>query len=306
MEYLWDDQKEFNSIFIDYENLTQKDKINLIKENALLLVDEIMEMVNETNWKAHRKNKEHFIESNLKEEWIDIFKYWLSMGLIWGFDPYDFLLEYDRKSAVVKQRYKQEKQLEFEANRIVGVDIDGVLAAYPEHFLDFVNRKMNTNYKVEELSSYNIYEALDLPNEVTKELKDEFRQSGEKRYIPVLDEAKWFLKTLKKNNYQIVLLSARPYKKYRRIFADTKEWLEKNGLVYDAILWDEDKCSRLIKEFGENSVEFFVEDNLSNANSVANTAKVYLLNKSYNQGETKKNIVRIDKLSDIEEIEKCL
>ncbi|HKL23422.1 MAG TPA: dUTP diphosphatase [Candidatus Nanoarchaeia archaeon] len=303
LEHIWNDQKRFNSNFIKYKELTQEQRVKFTKEYSLLLIDEIMELIGETNWKSHRKNKEHFVESNLKEEWIDIFKYWLSIGLIWGFNPYDFIEEYQRKSSVVEQRYKQEKQLEFKANKVVGVDIDGVLAAYPEHFLDFVNRKMGTDYSVESLTNYDIYEALDLPENVTKELKDKFRQSGEKRFIPITEGAREFLKKLRKNGYQIVLLSARPYKKYRRIFADTKEWLEKNNLVHDAILWDEDKCARLIREFGTDKVKFFVEDNLENANDVADVSKVYLLDKSYNKGKIKENVVRIDDLEQIIKME---
>lgn len=264
-----------------------------------MLMDEVYEMLRETSWKNHRKDKPYMIESNMKEEWIDIFKYWLSIGLVWDFDPKDLIEEYFRKSEVVEQRYKQEKQLDFESGKIAGIDIDGVLAKYPEHFLDFINREVGTDLKVEDLDDYNIYEALDMPKELTKKLKDKFRQTGEKRFIPVFDKAKDFLKTIKENGYHIVLLSARPYKKYKRIFADTKEWLEKNELVHDAILWDEDKCNRLIREFGDDSVKFFVEDNLENANDVSETTKVYLIDRSYNQGEINKNVIRVDSYEQI-------
>jgi len=262
-------------------------------------MDEMYEMLRETSWKNHRKDKPFMIESNLKEEWIDVFKYWLSIGLVWGFNPKDLIDEYFRKSDVVEQRYKQEKQLDFESAKIAGIDIDGVIAKYPEHFLDFINRKVGADLKVEDLDEYNIYEALDLPKELTKKLKDEFRQSGEKRFIPPMEGAKSFLEKLKRNGYHIVLLSARPYKKYKRIFADTKEWLEKNELVHDAILWDENKCNRLIREFGKNSVQFFVEDNLENANDIATTSKVYLIDRSYNGGKTHENVTRVNGLDEV-------
>ena len=300
---IWKDQKEFNENFVNYENLDDKEKVKHTKEYALLMIDELMELIRETNWKDHRKDKPNMVRSNLREEIIDVFKYWLSIGLIWDITIEELFEEYERKSAVVEQRYKQEKQLDFESSKIAGVDIDGVLAAYPEHFIDFINRKVGTDLKAKDLKNYNIYEALDLPEKLLKDLKDEFRQTGEKRHIPVLDGAKEFLHDLKNSDFKIVLLSARPYKKYRRIFADTKEWLEKNELVHDAILWDEDKCNRLIREFGHENVQFFVEDNLENANSVSKTAKVYLLNKTYNQGETTENVIRVDSLSEIKELE---
>lgn len=303
LQNMWSNQKSFNQNFVDYESLTDKKKVEHTKEYALLMVDEMMELVRETNWKNHRKDKLNLIQSNMKEEWIDVFKYWLSIGLIWGFSPEDMIEEYQRKSAVVEQRYKQEKQLDFDSAKIVGVDIDGVLAAYPDHFIDFINKRAGTNYKTEELTQYNLYQAFDLPEDYMRKLKDEFRQTGEKRNIPVIDGAREFLQNLKAQGYHVVLLSARPYKKYRRIFADTQEWLNKNGLVHDAILWDEDKCNRLIREFGEGNVKFFVEDHIKNANDVAKLTKVYLLNKKYNQGDTVEGVVRVDNLNQIIQME---
>ena len=303
MKDIWKDQKRFNSNFLDFENMEQDDKVEQTKEYILHLHSEADELLREMAWKNHRKTDKNIIKSNMKEELIDIFKYWLSIVTLWDFSMDEMIEEYWRKSKVVEQRYKQEKALDFESSNIIGVDIDGVLAAYPEHFLNFINKEIGTDYKVEDVTEYNIYEALDLPHNTTKKLKGKFRETGEKRFIPILNGAKEFLDLFSEMGYKIVLLSARPYKKYKRIFADTQEWLDKNNLAHDAILWDEDKCNRLVREFGSNSVEFFVEDNLSNANSVAKECKVYLINKPYNTGETHKNVVRVDSLYDIMEIE---
>lgn len=263
-----------------------------------------MEFIRETNWKNHRKQDINIIKSNMKEEWVDIFKYWLSIGVLWGFKPENFIDEYYRKSEVVRQRYKQEKMLNFNGNKIAGIDIDGVLADYPERFISYVNEKIGTSFKVEDLKEYNLYEAItDVPTDVMLDLKDEFRKSGELKNMKVMDGAKNFLYKLKDNNYHIVLLSARPYKEYKRIFADTQEWLDKNNLLYDAILWDEDKCNRLIREFGNEKIEFFVEDHIENANDVAKTAKCYLVNRPYNRGSVKRNVKRVCKLSEILQME---
>ena len=300
LEEIWEDQKKFNSNFVEYEGLTDKEKVKYLKEYGLLMIDEIMELIRETNWKGHRKDKVHTIDSNIKEEWIDVFKYWLCIGNLMGYSPEDFIEEYKRKSSVVEQRYKQERQLDFKSNKIVGVDIDGVLADYPECFIDFINDKVGTDFKAKELNQYNLYEAItDIPTEVMKELKHEFRKSGKLKKVGILPGAKEFLQRLKDKDYRIILLSARPYKKYRRIFADTKEWLKENDLAHDAILWGEDKLNRMIREFGEKSVKFFVEDNLKNANSISKSTKVYLLNKSYNQGVLSENVVRVKNLKEV-------
>ncbi len=297
---IWKDQKEFNKNFIDIEKMSKKEKVQQTKEYVLHLNSECDELLREMAWKVHRKQNTEIIESNLLEEVIDIFKYWLSIMQLWGFKPEDFVDEYYRKSSVVEQRYKQELQLDFESDRIVGVDIDGVLADYPYHFVNFINEKIGTNYKPEDITTYDLYYGcLGLPVQIVKNLKDEFRQSGQNRYIPLIKGAKDFLKELQEDGYRIVLLSARPYKKYKRIFADTQEWLKKNKLVHDAILWDEDKCERLIREYGKDNVKFFIEDHLGNANSIAKISKVYLINKPYNQGKTHKNVLRVDDLQEV-------
>jgi len=301
---IFKDQLDFNrKVIDDMEGLEKKEKVSQTKEYILHLHSECDELLREMAWKSHRKEDGYIIRSNMKEELIDVFKYWLSIVVLWGFEPEEIVEEYWRKSKVVEQRFKQEKRLNFDGRKVVGVDIDGVLAAYPEHFLDFINREVGTDLKVEDLTEYNVYEALELPYDMTKRLKAKFRETGEKRHIPVLDGAKEFLESLKNNDYKIVLLSARPYKKYKRIFADTQEWLEKNELIHDAILWDEDKCNRLIREFGHDNVEFFVEDNRNNALDISKTADVYLINRPYNQGETTGNIVRVDSLNEILELE---
>ncbi len=297
---IWEDQKDFNSNFIDFDNLTDQEKIEKTKEYTLLMIDEAMEMMRETSWKAHRKDTSEFLMGNFKEEYIDVFKYFVSIGLIWDISPEDVLNEYKRKSEVVEQRYKQEKQINLDG-KIAGIDIDGVLADYPHYFLRYVRKNAKTDLKVEDLNDYNLYQELGLPIELTKQLKHDFRQSGQLANVPLIPGAKKMLDSLHKNGYNIVLLSARPYKQYKRIFADTKEWLDKNNLYHDAIIWGEDKCSKLIREFGRDSVEFFIEDNLGNANDIARISKVYLYNMSYNQGETKGNVIRIDDLTEIEE-----
>lgn len=252
----------------------------------------------------HRGGTEQaIIRSNMLEEWIDIFKFWLCTGLVWGFTPEDFIQEFERKSAVVEQRFKQERQLDLLApdTKIAGVDIDGVLADYPRSYIEFINSELGTNYDTSGVADYDIGKALGLPVELAMELKDKYRQTGQKRYIPVCEGAKQFLEWLKQQGYTIVLLTSRPYKKYKRIFADTQEWLAKNGLVYDVIIWDETKHERLLKEFGVDRVEFFVDDVAKYCNDIAEIGvRTFLVNRAYNQGSaTHPYVDRVDKLSEV-------
>jgi len=285
---IWEDQRAFNDKLVDLENVAN-DKEKFQKWNNfyhLALMREVGEVLDTVNWKIHRSEKKDLIRSNTKEELVDCLKYWMSLTQLHGFSYEDIYEEYFRKSAVVVQRYKQELMdvIKDTDDKIVGVDIDGVLADYPRSFLEYINQELNTDFDSDNIVKYNIYEQFGISTELGMKLKDRYRQSGQKRFIPVVDGAKEMLADLREQGYKIVLLTARPYQKYNRIFSDTMEWLEKNDLVYDAIIFDEDKEERLLKEFGNNRVDFFIEDVASNANAISTLgAKCLLVDKPYNQ-----------------------
>ena len=296
---MWNRQKEFNKNFVDYKNLSIGDKQKFTKDYVLYMHSELSEMLREINYKCHRNEKD-IIESNVKEEWIDIFKYWLSIGLLWDWNPETFIGEFERKSEVVEQRYIQEKQLDLvNKDRCIAVDIDGVLANYPISFQNFIMKKENVWV---DLKGYDLYEqyAGVLGRERMIELKHEYRDSGEKRNIPVCDGAKEFLDHFYDEAYTIILLTSRPYKKYSRIFADTIEWLKKNDLKYHAIIWDEEKNYEAIKQFPK--IEFMVEDHPRFAINIAKLGyRVYLVDRPYNQGveNTHEKIDRVKSVKDI-------
>jgi 5'(3')-deoxyribonucleotidase len=68
----------------------------------------------------------------------------------------------------------------------IGVDIDEILAPFNNNFIDFLNKKINTNYKVENFSSYNIEEETGHTKEEIHELLDEFSISlNAKEMMPI-------------------------------------------------------------------------------------------------------------------------
>jgi uncharacterized HAD superfamily protein len=297
LKQIWHDQKLFNKNFVKYDEVTDEERQKITKEYCLQLQGEIHELLREINFKTHRGNRK-VIYSNLKEEWIDIFKYWLSIGILWDWEPEHFNSEYFRKSAVCEQRYKQELELNLlEDINCIAVDIDGVLGDYPIAFQNFI--KEQTGVWID-ITTYDLYEeyAKVLSWDKMIALKHEYRDTGQKRYIPICDGAKDFLDRQKQAGKTIILLTSRPYKQYSRIFADTMEWLKDGELQYDAIIWDEDKNYSVIKDFP--NIDYMVEDNPKFAINIANLGyKVYLVDKIYNQNCQHENITRIKSLKEI-------
>lgn len=104
---IWNKQKEFNSNFFDFNVKDIELQQKLTKNFALHIEDEVHELLQEINWKMDEYKLKEVDRDRLLEEWIDIFKYWLGMGSVWGFGIEDFLNEFWRKSKIVDQRYKK-------------------------------------------------------------------------------------------------------------------------------------------------------------------------------------------------------
>lgn len=305
LEDIWQDQYEFNRLILPSppEEMAPEQRQYWHEKYTLLLNKELMEVLDETEFKPHRKVTGKMVRSNMIEELVDVFKYWMCLCQVHGVSAEEIMNEYHRKSNVVKQRYFQEKVLKYDG-KIVGVDIDGVLADYPRSFVEFINKETGSKYHWRDIKDYNISDQLIKmglhPLDAVR-LKHLYRDSGQKRFIPVVEGARQFLEELKYMGYIVVLLTSRPVNEYKRIFADTQYWLAENKLHYDAILFDEAKGERLVKEFGKDKVEFFVDDVAGFANGISEAGfRCYLINKPYNEDvPVHTKVIRTDDLHEV-------
>lgn len=306
-ENLWDIQLAFNDKFFQKKlgkktnELTLEEKVSWTKNHLLSIVKETMEVLDEIpNWKEHRNESSEFILSNLLEEIIDVNKFAVGLAQLWGMDAQGFYNEYMRKSIVVDQRWSQEQELNLinKDAKIVGIDIDGVLGEYEEWFLNFARIEYGMKYWYDSIKEMkdeigsNAYEAV----------KHAYRQSGVKAHMPVRKGAIELTHKLKEAGYQIVILTARPYKTYSRIYSDTLTFLKDNDIKFDAIIWDEVKHLKIIKEFPK--LKFMIEDTPKIANEVASEGYTVFMPLGPNNVDSKKedlhpNIIRIDNLDQI-------
>ncbi|MFZ5932530.1 MAG: hypothetical protein ACOYT7_00370 [Patescibacteria group bacterium] len=104
---LWNKQKDFNSNFFDFNIKDIELQQKLTKDFVLHVEDEAHELLSEINWKMAQYRIKDVDRAKLLEEWIDIFKYWLGIGNVWGFTLEDFFNEFWRKSKIVDERYKK-------------------------------------------------------------------------------------------------------------------------------------------------------------------------------------------------------
>jgi len=271
---IFDKQKQFTEKFFEKKHKLKlsdisndkKLQIKWNKEYILSLIVESTEVLAELSWKMHTKKDSETINDNILEECIDVMKYLLGLVIINGFSVDDLYTKFIEKTEVVYAKFKQEELVDKikknKDSKIVFVDIDGVLADYPNEFIKFVNKKLNKKY----ITMPELKRSLD--KLIFYKVKSEYRLSGIKKEMKVLNRAKDMLKKLKEKKYFVVLLTARPYKEYFRIYSDTLEWLKSNELYFDAILWDQEKEKYIIQNFNSDSVKFCIDDDIDNINKL--------------------------------------
>jgi uncharacterized HAD superfamily protein len=301
---MWAIQLGFNNKFFNKKldkntsELSMEEKISWTKNQLLSIVKEAMEVLDEIpNWKEHRNTDDEFVPTNLYEEIIDVNKFALGLAQIWDMDSEQFYNEFKRKSLVVDQRWSQEQELcTIDKNqKVVGIDIDGVLGMYHEWFTEYCKQVWAIA-----ADTFDEVKTVVGPEIFTK-IKAAYRQSGWKATMPAKPGASELTKKLKAAGYQIIILTARPYKKYTRIYPDTLEFLETNDIMFDAIIWDEKKHLKIIKKFP--NMDFMIEDTPSIALEVAKAGyPVYIptgpANKDFDEN-AHPNLYRISGLEDL-------
>lgn len=285
LDYIWDRQRSFNKHFQNLGSLSEEEKIRLTKDFILYAKGELIELVENLNWKEHRRTGEELKRSNIKIELVDIFKYWNGLALIWDLEPAEFVEAWTRKTEVVEQRYRQEFDLVWDPkkySKCTVFDIDDTLADYWREFVLFIKARAGKKLRDPKPGeSVTDWAGRLLGYDLALKLKHEWREGGMYDYLPIIPGAADFVNKVYDANHYIIIMSARPYDQYERIMSDTIRWLKRNAIPYHTIVWGENKAEKIIKDFPY--VDYVFEDDLVNAQRIAEKGKkVYLRRTPYN------------------------
>lgn len=299
---IWENQKEFNRQFfsdlsLDINSLTIEEKVHWAKEFYFHINKELTDLVNcLPHWKMHYKYDVHandYIKSNLKEEYIDCLKYFMGLGQVLGISYDDITDIYRAKTEVVEQKYKQAKIFEqLRDTEIIIFDIDGVINNYPDCYLDWVAEKTGIRYD----GMDDIKSKLTISEYET--IKEEYRVSGGNRNQPFNSQTIDTMQKLVEMGETIVLYTARPVSRYKRIYSDTLHWLKKNKVPFEAIFWSDLKKEDIYK-LGLK-IKFIVEDDMENAKFFNHEGyKVFLMDWDHNQSYNHDLTTRIENATQI-------
>lgn len=130
---------------------------------------------------------------------------------------------------------------------VVALDIDGTLGDYHAHFIKFAECWLghglpgHTTYDGRD--KFWAHLGLELP--LYREIKLAYRQGGAKRTMPPYEGAAQLSRSLKAVGAEIWICTTRPHLRLDNIDPDTREWLRRNGIEYDHMVYGDDKYQQL-------------------------------------------------------------
>jgi len=143
---------------------------------------------------------------------------------------------------------------------IVAIDIDGTLGDYHRHFLNFAEGYLDMKLPRDWDGVGDWEEHLGLTKEKYREVKLAYRQGGLKRTMPSFFGVESFTHTLKEHGAEIWITTTRPWLRLDNIDPDTREWIRRNRIAYDHMIYGKDKYSQLASLVSPERVVAVVDD----------------------------------------------
>jgi hypothetical protein len=123
---------------------------------------------------------------------------------------------------------------------IVALDIDGTLGDYHRHFLTFAQNWLGQKMPAPDQINPGqpLWRFMGVDKGTYKECKLAYRQGGLKRWMPAYPYADELTAAIRAIGAEVWICTTRPYLRLDNIDPDTREWLRRNHIVWDAVLFD--------------------------------------------------------------------
>lgn len=185
---------------------------------------------------------------------------------------------------------------------VVAIDIDGTLGDYHTNFLTFADMYFTSSCGswVEMASRMDnpglpLWEWMGIPQRDYRDAKLAYRQGGWKRWMPVYEGAARMTEVIRSElGAEVWLCTTRPFLRLDNVDPDTREWLRRNNIQYDALIFDpmheEDgtKYDELARQVGDRvaSIVDDLPEMIWNARSAFVNLSPILRDQPYNRNFT--------------------
>lgn len=123
---------------------------------------------------------------------------------------------------------------------VVALDIDGTLGDYHRNFIEFARRYFNDTESdwMRPNPGLPLWEHMGIPLRDYRDAKLAYRQGGWKRWMRAYPMARQLTCEIRNAGAEVWLCTTRPYLRLDNVDPDTREWLRRNQIEYDALLFD--------------------------------------------------------------------
>jgi len=128
---------------------------------------------------------------------------------------------------------------------VVALDIDGTLGDYHTNFLTFADMYFQSGCgswvelsKRMDNPGLPLWEWMGISQRDYRDAKLAYRQGGWKRWMPCYPMAADLTSFIREQGAEVWLCTTRPYLRLDNVDPDTREWLRRNRIQYDALLFD--------------------------------------------------------------------
>lgn len=170
---------------------------------------------------------------------------------------------------------------------VVALDIDGTTGDYHGHFLRFAEgwygRPMPSPEEIN--PGLPLHRFMRTQKKTYRECKLAYRQGGMKRTMPCYPGASELTRAVRKAGAEVWICTTRPYLRLDNIDPDTREWLRRNKIQYDAVIYGEDKYKELVRQVGLERIVAIAEDlpEMVHAAQILGVSNIYLRDQPYNR-----------------------
>lgn len=175
---------------------------------------------------------------------------------------------------------------------VLALDIDGSLGDYHGHFLDFAKRYFGR--KMPDPTDINrgfpLWQHMEVTLAEYREAKLAYRQGGFKRWMPAYDGASALTQNARAAGAEVWICTTRPYLRLDNIDPDTREWLRRNSIEYDAVLFDDrsrdgGKYVELTRQVGTSRIVGVLDDLPESLTEAAGNGinQIWMRDQPYNQ-----------------------
>lgn len=174
---------------------------------------------------------------------------------------------------------------------VVGCDLDGVIGDIVLQLVRFSRSEHHIHLSRKQIVSENIETCTSIRRD---QLHGLFENREFFRTLPVVPRTRESLSKLKAAGFSIHIVTDRFW--YSGIHEDTTDWLNRHRIPYDSVVFARKAAKSDVAQ--RLRVQYFIEDQLSNARLLAPFCRVLLLDRPYNQGETPHQVTRAFNLKD--------